>query len=57
MNRLNPFSIRLRGKRVPQWRDALKALAMPARRVHYYRNLHRNLFYDAVCDLDCGGRK
>ena len=52
MDRLNPFRIRLRGERGPHWRAALKALAMPATRVHNYRNLHRNMFYDAVCELD-----
>ena len=57
MNRINPFRVRLRGKRGPQWRSALKALAMPAARVHNYRNLHRNMFYDAVCELDCEERK
>ena len=57
MNRLNPFSIRLHGKRGPQWRAALKTLAKPATRVHNYRNLHRNMFYDAVCELDCGNHK
>lgn len=37
----------------PRWRDALKALVEPAARVHQYRNLHRSMFYDAVCDFDC----
>jgi len=37
----------------PRWRDALKALARPATRVHDYRNLHRAMFYDAVCEFDC----
>lgn len=41
----------------PRWRDALKALAAPATRVHEYRNLHRSMFYDAVCELDGKGRK
>ncbi len=38
----------------PRWRDAFKALAAPARRVHDYRNLHRQMFYDAVGQLDHG---
>ena len=37
----------------PRWRDALLALAAPATRVHEYRNLHRSMFYEALCDLDC----
>ena len=41
----------------PRWRDALKALARPAARVHAYRNLHRSMFYEAVCELDCKDRK
>jgi hypothetical protein len=41
----------------PRWRDALVALAAPARRVHEYRNLHRSMFYGAVRDLDCGDSK
>jgi hypothetical protein len=41
----------------PRWRDALKALAGPAARVHQYRNLHRSMFYEATCQLDCKGDK
>jgi len=37
----------------PRWRDALIALASPATRLHRYRNLHKSMFYEAVCDLDC----
>ena len=37
----------------PRWRDALKALASPATRVHEYRNLHTAMLYDAVGQLDC----
>ena len=36
-----------------RWKAALRALAMPAMRVHNYRNLHRTMFYDAMCQLDC----
>ena len=36
-----------------RWRAALQALALPARRVHNYRNLHKTMFYDALCELDC----
>ena len=36
----------------PRWRDALKALAGPALRMHEYRNLHRSMFYDAMCQMD-----
>ena len=57
MDRLNPFRIRLRGKIGPQWRAALEALAMPATRVHNYRNLHRTMFYEAMCEVDCDCRK
>jgi hypothetical protein len=41
----------------PRWRDALLALASPAMRVHNYRNLHKAMFYDAVCELDCRDSK
>jgi len=41
----------------PRWRDALKALAGPANRVHRYRNLHRSMFYDAMSEVDCKGWK
>ena len=37
----------------PRWRDALRALAMPATRVHQYRNLHKSMFYDAIREVDC----
>ena len=37
----------------PRWRDALIALAAPATRVHQYRNLHRSMFYESVCQIDC----
>jgi hypothetical protein len=37
----------------PRWRDALLALASPAIRVHEYRNLHKAMFYDVMCELDC----
>lgn len=36
-----------------RWRKALTALALPATRVHNYRNLHKTMFYDALCELDC----
>lgn len=38
----------------PRWRDALRALMGPADRLHRYRNLHRQMFYDATRRLDCG---
>jgi len=37
----------------PRWRDALTALASPATRVHEYRNLHKSMFYEALCEIDC----
>ena len=37
----------------PRWRDALRALAAPAKRVHEYRNLHKTAFYRAMCAADC----
>ena len=40
-----------------RWLAALKAVAMPATRVHNYRNLHRAMFYEAMCQLDCEDRK
>ena len=36
-----------------RWLAALKTLALPATRVHNYRNLHRSMFYDVMCQLDC----
>lgn len=36
----------------PRWRDALAALAAPAIRMHEYRNLHKSMFYEAVCQMD-----
>lgn len=41
----------------PRWRDALSALASSAKRVHEYRNLHRSMFYEALCELDCKDSK
>jgi hypothetical protein len=41
----------------PKWREALRALARPAVQVHRYRNLHRSMYYEALCDLDCRDRK
>lgn len=32
---------------------ALIALAKPATRMHKYRNLHRIMFYDSMCQMDC----
>ncbi len=37
----------------PGWRAAIRALIGPAARVHHYRNLHRQMFYDSVAELDC----
>ena len=36
----------------PKWRDALMALSAPAKRVHQYRNLHKSMFYQAICEFD-----
>jgi hypothetical protein len=36
-----------------RWRSALMALAMPATRMHKYRNLHKTMFYERMCELDC----
>ena len=41
----------------PRWRDALRALAMPATRIHEYQNLHREMFYEALCEFECKDRK
>ncbi len=57
MKKLHQDRVDLRGNKGSRWRAVLKALAMPATRVHNYRNLHRNMFYDAVCELDCGDRR
>ena len=37
----------------PRWRDVLKALAAPAKRTHAYRNLHKQVFYQAMSEVDC----
>ena len=34
------------------WRLALMALAKPAMRMHKYRNLHKTMFYERMCELD-----
>jgi len=36
----------------PTWREAFLALASPATRVHNYRNLHKSMFYKAMCEID-----
>jgi hypothetical protein len=36
----------------PRWRDALRALAAPAERMHAYRNLQRRAL-DVVIDNGC----
>ena len=38
--------------RKPRWREALQALVTPAVRVHEYRNLHKSMFYQAMCDYE-----
>ena len=43
----------LRNRPGTRWRSALLALAKPATRMHKYRNLHRTIFYDTMCELDC----
>lgn len=40
----------------PKWRDALKALASPATRLHRYRNLRTKIYYEVISDLDCKDR-
>jgi hypothetical protein len=47
----------LHNQEKPRWRDALRALASPATRVHRYRNLHKSMFYEALCELDCKDKK
>jgi hypothetical protein len=42
----------LRNRPSTRWRLALLALAKPATRMHKYRNLHRTIFYDTMCELD-----
>lgn len=43
----------LRHRLSNRWRLALMALAKPATRMHNYRNLHRTMFYDTMCEVDC----
>lgn len=37
-----------------KWRDVLSQIARPAVQIHEYRNLRSAMFYDAMCDNDCG---
>jgi hypothetical protein len=41
----------------PRWRDTLAALAAPAIHMHEYRNLHKSMFYQALCEYECKDRK
>lgn len=41
-----------RGRRFP-WKAALDTIALPAMRLHRYRNVHNRLLQDAWCQLDC----
>lgn len=40
----------------PRWRDALRALAGPAVRLHRLRNLRSAMFYESIDERDCGTR-
>jgi hypothetical protein len=53
MKHRNQNRVDLLGDTGSRWRAVIKALALPATRMHNYRNLHRTMFYDAVCELDC----
>jgi len=57
MKCLNQNCVDVSGEPRMGWRAALRALAMPATRVHNYRNLHRTMFYDAIGEIDCKDRK
>ena len=37
-----------------KWRDVLSQIARPAVQIHEYRNLRSSIFYDAICEYDCG---
>jgi len=37
-----------------KWRDVLAQLAKPAVQDLEYRNLRSAMFYDAMCEYDCG---
>jgi len=39
------------------WREALAGFASPALRLHRYRNAHNQLLRDALCELDCPGKR
>ena len=52
MKRLNQHRVDLRNLPATRWRAALKALVSPAARLHNYRNLHKTMFYDAMCEHD-----
>ena len=41
-----------RGQKIP-WKAALDTIALPAMRLHRYRNVHNRLLQDAWCRLDC----
>ena len=37
-----------------KWRDVLAQIAKPAVQVHESRNLRSAIFYDVMCEHDCG---
>ena len=37
-----------------KWRDVLAEIAKPAVHIHEYRMLSSAIFYDAICEYDCG---
>jgi hypothetical protein len=43
------------GERVRKhfWREAVSQVAMPALRLHRYRNARTRMLHEALCDLDC----
>lgn len=47
----------LRKRPASRWQAALRSLVLPAVRVHNYRNLHKAMFYEAVCEWDCRDNK
>ena len=49
----NRNRVDLRNRPDSRWQLALKALVKPATRMHEYRNLHRTMFYNTMCEQDC----
>ena len=39
------------------WKHALGSVLGAASRLHHYRDIHTRMMRDAMCVVDCGGKK